>query len=110
MSQLLIEIPETLQHQLEALARGEGVSLDQYIVFALTRQATWAYTVQSMSEKERSQQRAEFTALLQSLGQASFEEIEQIMQERDAVEPETGLTPDVVDRLRHRMTHQPPST
>jgi hypothetical protein len=83
---------------------------DRNIVVTLTRQATWAYTVQSLSEEERSQHRAEFTALLQSLGQASFEEIERILQERETVQAETGLTPDVVDRLRNRMTHQPPST
>lgn len=108
MSQLILELPETLRHQLDVLAKNEGVSLSQYITFALTRQATLAYTVQPIPDNEISQQRMAFSALLQSLGQASFAEIEQIMQEREMVSPEAGLTPEVIKRLRERIgNHQP---
>lgn len=50
----------------------------------------------NMSEFE--QQEHDFAKLLQSLGQASFEEIEKIMQEREASKPEKGLSPEVVKR------------
>lgn len=40
MSRLTVRLPNMLHAQLDALARGEGVSLNQYIVYALTRQAT----------------------------------------------------------------------
>jgi hypothetical protein len=38
MSRLTLRLPETLHHQLTGLADREGVSLNQYIVYALTRQ------------------------------------------------------------------------
>ena len=90
----------------ETLAQCEGVSLSQYALFALTRQTTLSYTVKSVSETETTQQRAAFAALLNRLGQASFSEIEKIMQEREVVEPETGLTPEVVKRLQNRIANQ----
>lgn len=106
MSQLTLKLPETLRHQLETLAQGEGVSLSQYILFALARQTTLLYHVQSVPEKNIAQQRSGFANLLSSLGQASFSEIEKIMQEREVVEPEPGLTPEVVKRLQERITNQ----
>jgi len=109
MSQLVLELPATLQQQLETLAQNEGVSLSHYITFALTRQAMQAYTVQAVSENEISQQRMAFSALLQNLGRASFAEIEQVMQERETVTPEAGLTPEIVKRMRERIASQQPS-
>lgn len=106
MNQLTLELPDTLHHQLETLAQYEGVSLSQYALFALTREATLSYTVHSVPETETTQQRTAFAALLNSLGQASFSEIEKIMQEREVVEPETGLTPEVVKRLQSRIANQ----
>jgi len=106
MSQLTLKLPETLHHQLQTLAQGEGVSLSQYILFALTRQATFSYHVQSVPDKDISQQRSDFANLLNSLGQASFSEIEKIMQEREVVEPEPGLTPEAVQRLQERIANQ----
>ena len=106
MSQLVLELPTTLHHQLETLARSEGVSLGQYVMFALTRQTTQAYTVQAVPENEIAQQKSAFSALLQNLGKASFAEIEQIMRERETVAPEAGLTPEIVQRLRERIANQ----
>ena len=40
MGRLTVRLPEALHQQLEILARDEGVSLNQYLVYALTRQAT----------------------------------------------------------------------
>jgi len=91
---------------LTALAECEGISLNQYIVYALTRQATLAYTVQAVPEQAVAQQRASFTALLQRLGQASFDEIEAVMAEREAVEPEAGLNPRIITRLRERLANK----
>jgi len=109
MSQLVLELPETLHHQLQALAQNEGVSLSHYITFALTRQATVAYNVQAVPENEISRQRMAFSALLQNFGQTSFSEIEQVMQERETVTPEAGLTPEIVKRLGDRIGSQQPS-
>lgn len=104
MSRLTVRLPQTLHRQLTTLAEKEGVSLNQYIVYALTRQVTLAYSVQTVSEEAVVQQRASFNALLQNLGEATFDEIETVMAERDVVDPEVGLTPEVMMRLQKRLT------
>ena len=106
MSQLTLELPETLRKQLESLAQNEGVSLSHYVLFALTRQTSISYSVQPVSEAGIAQQRSLFLALLSRLGQSSFSEIEKIMQEREVVEPELGLSPEVVKRLQSRIASQ----
>ncbi|MDZ7361809.1 MAG: toxin-antitoxin system HicB family antitoxin [candidate division KSB1 bacterium] len=106
MSQLTLKLPKTLHQQLETLARSEGVSVSQYILFALARQTAFSYHVQSLPEKNIAQQRNDFANLLSSLGQASFSEIEKIMQERELVDPEPGLTSEVVKRLQERIANQ----
>jgi hypothetical protein len=64
--------------------------------------------VRAVSETEIVQQRTAFSALLQSLGQASFAEIEQILRERETVTLEAELTPEVMQRLQNRMAKQQP--
>ncbi|MFQ5633560.1 MAG: toxin-antitoxin system HicB family antitoxin [bacterium] len=88
------------------LAQNEGVSLSQYIIFALTRQATVSYTVRPVPKKEIARQKKNFAALLENLGQASWAEIEQTMQEREEVAPEAGLTPEIVQRLQEKIEKQ----
>lgn len=108
MSRLTLRLPDSLHQQLEALARQEEVSLNQYIVYALTRQTTLAYTSQAVPEEAIREQRATYNALLQGLGQASFEEIETVLAERESADPEEGLTPEVVERLRQRLNERRP--
>jgi hypothetical protein len=103
VSRLTVRLPDTLHRQLNDLADQEGVSLNQYIVYALTRQTTLAYTVQTVPTEAIKQQRAAFTALLQSLGQASMAEIEQVLAEREVVEPEAGLSPEIMEHLQVRL-------
>ncbi len=103
MSRLTLRLPDTLHQQLETLAEHEAVSLNQYIVYALTRQATLAYTVQQVPEKAIREQRASYNALLQSLGQATAEEIAAALDERDPAEPEEGLTPEVPAAITARL-------
>jgi hypothetical protein len=55
-------------------------------------------------ENEIIKQHADFNSLLQSLGRASFAEVEKVMQEREVVEPEAGLSPEVVKRLQDKIT------
>ncbi|WP_343412286.1 YlcI/YnfO family protein [Candidatus Amarolinea dominans] len=114
MSRLTLRLPETLHRQLETLAQTEETSLNQFIVYALTRQVTLAYTIQPLSDRAIAEQKASFTTLLQDLGQASFAEIEQVMAAREKAEPEDGLTPEVIQAItsrivaqRHEATHKP---
>lgn len=102
MSRLTLRLPETLHQQLANLADREGVSLNQYIVYALTRQATSSDQVQVKSEAEVLQQQEAFQELKQRLGQSSRVEVEAILAQRERVEPEADLQPDVVARLQKR--------
>jgi HicB family len=103
MSRLTLRLPEALHRQLEAQAKREGVSLNQYVVYALTRQLTQSYMVHAVSEEKVTQQQAQFTALLRELGQASPEAIKAVLAARDHVASEPELTPDVVAQVRARL-------
>ncbi len=76
------------------------------IMNRLTRQATVAYTVQTMPEKAVAEQKAAYAALLQNLGQASFDEIQTALAERETIEPESGLTPETVAVIQRRIARQ----
>ena len=106
MSRLTLRLPETLHRQLETLAKQEQTSLNQYIVYALTRQAAEAYTAHELSEGAVTQQRAAFDALLQNLGQASAEQIDKVLAQREQTTPERGLSPKLIRRVRRRLTEQ----
>lgn len=108
MSRLTLRLPESLHRQLEQLADSEAVSLNQYIVYALTQQVTLAYTVQSVPEKMVAEQRAAYTALLQNLGQSSFEQVRAVLDERENAEAEPGLSADVVERLKKKINESKP--
>lgn len=103
MSRLTLRLPETLHQQLVYLAESEGVSLNQYIVYALTRQVTLAYTVQPMPAEETGQQQQAFQALLQELGQASSTQIKSALEQREVAQPEAGLSPEIVARFQERI-------
>ncbi len=110
MGRLTLRLPNTLHTHLESLARHEGVSLNQYVVFALTRQATIAYMVQRVPEREIERQHTTFAALLEKLGPASFDEIAQTLRERATAEPDPGLDAESLERLRERIQKfSPPS-
>jgi uncharacterized protein (DUF1778 family) len=103
MSRLTLRLPETLHQQLVHLAEGEGISLNQYIVYALTRQATSAYSVRAIPELAVTQEREAFNTLLDKLGQASPTEIESILADREVVKSEKELSPEVIAKLRKKM-------
>jgi len=103
MSRLTLRLPETLHQQLADLAEGEGVSLNQYIVYALTRQAALAYAIQVVPESEVEQQQQSFRLLIKQLGQASSAEIQSVLATREQTEPEADLSSDVVARLQERI-------
>jgi hypothetical protein len=103
LGRLTLRLPNTLHTHLESLARHEGVSLNQYVVFALTRQATIAYMVQRVPEREIERQHTSFAALLEKLGPASFDEIAQTLRERETAEPDSGLDAEALDRLHERI-------
>jgi hypothetical protein len=106
MSRLTLRLPETLHQQLINLAENEGVSLNQYIVYALTRQVASNYTMIIKSEIDRAQQHQEFAALLAQLGQASTTQIEETLSKREQVEPESELTPAIVNQFQQLLQNK----
>ena len=106
MSRLTLRLPETLHQQLTNLAEEEGISLNQYIVYALTRQVTSAYTVQVISEADRQQQQQNFENLIAQLGKADENDIEKVLSQREVVQVEPELTTDIVNRLKTRIQNQ----
>jgi uncharacterized protein (DUF1778 family) len=96
MGRLTLRLPETLHQELETRARQEGVSLNQYLVYALTRQVAAAYTVQVLPQERVKEQQARYEQVLASLGQPSLEAIKEFLAERETAEPEEGLTDDLV--------------
>ena len=82
MSRLTVRLPDTLHRQLEVLAKSENVSLNQYIVYALTQQTTLAHTVRVLPEEAIIQQEEGFAILLQSLGNASIADVKKELAKR----------------------------
>ncbi len=104
MGRLTVRLPGTLHEQLRLLAEHEGVSLNQYIVYALTRQVTLAYQVRVVSEEDRHRQEESYGALLEQLEVATTSQVRQALEEREEGEDATGLSSEVVARLRARVS------
>jgi len=104
MGQVKLELPQTLQKELEAKAKAEGIALAQYIVYALTRQANNGYFVHVASPEEIEQQRQQFAALLETWGNAASEEdVDAFLAAREIAEPEPELTPELVSKVQARI-------
>jgi predicted HicB family RNase H-like nuclease len=106
MSRLTLRLPESLHRQLETLASREQTSLNQYIIYALTRQVTQSYLVQEHSEDAVDQQRTEFVALQKKLGQISPEAIDHLLAAREEVEPEKQLSTKLIRQLQSRIQNR----
>jgi hypothetical protein len=63
---------------------------------------------QPVPEKAIAKQRASYAALLNSLGHALFDEIEQVMAKREQAKPEKGLTTERVAKLQSRIVAKRP--
>jgi predicted HicB family RNase H-like nuclease len=103
MSRLTLRLPKTLHQQLVNLAENEGISLNQYIVYALTRQVTAVEGIERVPEAEVSQQQQAFNHLLQQLGEVSSAEVEAALNQREQVKPEAELSPEVIARFQQRL-------
>lgn len=103
MNSITLELPATLQAQLELLAQREGVSLPQYLVYALTRQVSTDFRLEKVAPEIQQTERERFAALLQRLGTASESEIDVALAEREVATPEAELTPEVIARMQERI-------
>lgn len=103
MGRFTLRLPETLHQELETRAAQEGVSLNQYVVYALTRQVAAAYTVQALPAEHIREQRAGYEALLKSLGTPSLAATREFLAGRAAAEPEEELTEEMIAGAEARI-------
>jgi hypothetical protein len=106
MGRFTVRLPDTLHDELETLAHLEGVSLNQYVVYALARQVSSGSVIQIVPDEQVQQQKARFDKLLNSLGKPSRVEAKQILAERERVEPESGLNQKLIDQIQHLITQR----
>lgn len=100
MSQIEISVPETLLYQMEITARKEGVSVEEYILFALTRQTMLTSAIKRVPEENLVYQNKDFADQLKRLGTASSKEMEKILRERETVNAEPELEQKTVSHLK----------
>lgn len=82
MGRFTVRLPDSLHQELETQATQEGVSLNQFIVYALTRQISSGYTVQVTPKTIIKEQRERYEAILATLGESSEEKTEAYLKER----------------------------
>ncbi|MBE2293411.1 MAG: toxin-antitoxin system HicB family antitoxin [Phycisphaerales bacterium] len=103
MSRMTVRLPASLHQQLERLAHDEGVSMNQYVVYALTRQTGILYDLVATTPTERRAERQRWEELRQRLGTpASAEAVRTALMSREPVEPEPDLSP-AARELMHRL-------
>jgi hypothetical protein len=104
MSRLTLRLPESLHQQLCSLADREGVSLNHYIVYTLTRQVMLVQDASALEASEKA-----YREQMSRLGVASAAEIEAALSAREVVEPEADLPAEVVSRIKQRIRQRSPS-
>lgn len=61
------------------------------------------YKIKVNTPQEVNQQEQDFQALLSRLGKISLAEAKAILEDRDVVEPESELIPDIIARFQKRI-------
>jgi len=102
MSRLTLRLPDSLHRQLKAAARKENVSLNQFIVYALTRQMS-SYEIEETPAEEVRRQEENFFWLLEQLREGTPEEIRRVLDAREPAEPEEVMAWSQVQQLRERV-------
>ena len=104
MRRFTLRLPETLFQRLASLADGEGVSLNQYLLYALTQHAARAYRVYPVPKDEIARQHEQYDELIEALGTVSDREFDAILAEGEPVEPDAQLDSDLVARIEAKIS------
>lgn len=103
MGRFTVRLPDTLHRELESRAQQEGVSLNQYLVYTLTRQITPAYTIQVLPDADIQHQRERFNALLERLGTLEHNEMRDFLDSREMEEPENAETAALIAQVEEKL-------
>jgi hypothetical protein len=106
MGRFTLRLPQTLHYELESRAQQEGVSLNQYIVYALTRQVASSYTVHRVSDEELLAQRKRYDELLRNLGEPDEAAMETFLAEREMAGPDEILPDEILTAVRSKINAQ----
>ncbi len=104
MRRFTLRLPETLYQRLELLASGEGVSLNQYLLYSLTQHASRAYRVDPVSKEEIERQRAKYDELIKKLGSVSDAKFDAILAEGKLAELDSTIEPELAARIEAKIT------
>lgn len=96
MGRFTVRLPDTLHHELESQAQQEGVSLNQYLVYALTQKVTPVYTIQVVSDAEIQRQE-------KRLGILTHDEMRNFLNNREVEEPEDAETAALIARVEAKL-------
>lgn len=96
---ITLELPFTLQRQLQHLASFEGISLDRFILYTLTERAneTDFYT---LTDEELAIEREKFAQFREKLRPASDEEFEAVMAMREPANPDPDYPPELQEKVQ----------
>lgn len=119
MGRFTVRLPKTLHQEIDLLAKGEGISLNQYIVYALTEKVTQTkltthpvkvtarqtdYSITQLSATQIAEQKAAYQTLLTRLGNpASDVELAQFLSDRELAEPEPDLEPEAIAYMQAQI-------
>jgi len=103
MGRFTVRLPDTLHHELESRAQQEGVSLNQYVVYALTQKVTPAYTIQVLPDADIRRQGERFHALLKRLGTLHRNEMRDFLDSREVEEPEEPETAALIAQIEEKL-------
>ncbi len=104
MGRFTLRLPETLHQQLDEQAQLEGVSLNQYIVYALTRQVTPSFTIQFLPEESVQKQHQHYQELLNSLGKASEKQAVANLAKREMAGSEERVPDEMIARIEAKIS------
>lgn len=107
MGRLTLRLPDSLHRRLAEEAAREGASLNQYLLYLLAQGAGSPYALHLVPDDEIRDQEHAYGDLLAELGSATHEEISAALAAREDAEPEAGLTPDLLDRIRAQIEGKP---
>ena len=83
MSRLTLRLPESLHSQLKEAAKREGVSLNQYVVFALAQKTAPSFSVFKRSDEDVKGQMEAFYGYLDKAPKATEEEVKAFLEARE---------------------------
>ena len=59
--------------------------------------------IYKVPEEDIQYQLKDFSERMEKLGKPSHEDLEKVLQEREYVEPESDLSPDIISKLKRRI-------